>query len=161
MNLIFKPGAERLPISTVLRLSLDTARGLQALHEAPGGAIVHYDLKPDQMMLDGNGTLKISDFNMCRFTDTDAEGKTCPFEAHASKAGVCCSHSSHPAYIFLAPQDSCSGCPKPTHTLCTTTTKPNALESTVSRAHLIASACKIPLSRTFMNSLYSGLPCSL
>lgn len=69
-------------------MALDSARGLQAMHEAPGGAIVHYDIKPQQMMLDENGRVKINDLNMCHFPPTDDDGNACSFPAHASKPGM-------------------------------------------------------------------------
>ena len=68
-------------------MALDAARGLQALHEAPGGAIVHFDIKPQQMMLDKKGRIKINDLNMCRFVDADADGNSCAFESGASRVG--------------------------------------------------------------------------
>lgn len=69
-------------------MALDAARGLQALHEAPGGAIVHLDIKPQQLMLDGNGRLKLNDLNMLRFADADVDGNTCSFEMAASRVGA-------------------------------------------------------------------------
>ena len=69
-------------------MALDAARGLQALHEAPGGAIVHFDMKPQQLMLDRNGRIKINDLNMCRFVDADVDGNSCAFESAASRVGV-------------------------------------------------------------------------
>ena len=69
-------------------MALDAARGLQALHEAPGGAIVHFDIKPQQLMLDKNGRIKINDLNMCRFVDADADGNSCAFESGASRVGA-------------------------------------------------------------------------
>lgn len=70
-------------------LALDMARGVQALHDAPGGPIVHFDIKPHQMMLDDNGRLKINDLNMCSFPDADKDGNSCPYEALACSSGVC------------------------------------------------------------------------
>lgn len=70
-------------------MALDAARGLQAMHEASGGAIVHYDIKPQQMMLDENGRVKINDLNMCLFAPADEDGNTCAFPAPASPPGVC------------------------------------------------------------------------
>eukprot|EP00752_Nemacystus_decipiens_P007117 g6375.t1 len=64
-------------------LALDAARGLQALHEAPGGPIVHYDIKPQQMMLDENRRVKINDLNTCQFADADINGNSCPFAMSA------------------------------------------------------------------------------
>lgn len=68
-------------------LALDAARGLQALHEAPGGPIVHYDIKPQQMMLDANGRIKINDLNTCQFADADMDGNSCPFTMSATGVG--------------------------------------------------------------------------
>ncbi|CAN0391089.1 unnamed protein product, partial [Laminaria digitata] len=70
---------ELLPIERVVRIARDAARGLQGLHEVPGGAVVHFDLKPHQLMLGMNGIVKINDLNMCRFTGIDEDGVTCPF----------------------------------------------------------------------------------
>lgn len=62
-------------------MALDAARGLQALHEAPGGPIVHFDLKPQQLMFDEHGRVKINDLNMARFMDRSATtGDLCPFQ---------------------------------------------------------------------------------
>lgn len=87
-DLLLGPGAEHIPISKILSMAVDAARGLQALHEVPGGAIVHYDIKPQQLMLDDNGRVRINDLNMCRFTGTDAAGNLCPFKARASHPGM-------------------------------------------------------------------------
>lgn len=79
----------RLPILRVVGLALDAARGLQALHDHPGGAIVHYDIKPHQLMLDDKGVLKINDLNMCWFADADVNGTSCTWnDAHASAPGA-------------------------------------------------------------------------
>ena len=69
--------------------ALDLARGLQALHEAPGGPIVHFDIKPQQMMLDAGGKLRINDLNLVRFPDADKDGNSCPFKCGASGVGEC------------------------------------------------------------------------
>lgn len=87
-DLVLKAGSEPIPMERVLSMSLDAARGLQALHEVPGGAVVHFDLKPQQLMLDVNGRLKINDLNMCRFTDADAAGNLCSFASRASNPGM-------------------------------------------------------------------------
>lgn len=78
---------EKIHISRIVPMALDAARGLQALHEVPGGAIVHFDIKPQQIMIDTNGRIKINDFNMCRFTDADANGNLCPFKGGRSNLG--------------------------------------------------------------------------
>ncbi|CAB1119436.1 unnamed protein product [Ectocarpus sp. CCAP 1310/34] len=86
-DLVLKDGAKPLPIALVVSMALDAARGLQALHEAPGGAIVHSDINPQQLMLDEYGRIKINDLSMCRFPPADAEGNTCPYPARARKSG--------------------------------------------------------------------------
>ncbi|CAM9481153.1 unnamed protein product, partial [Sphacelaria rigidula] len=64
----------------ILEMARDAARGLQALHEAEGGPIVHADLQPRQLLLDDQGVVKINDLNRCRFMGTDEDGKPCPFK---------------------------------------------------------------------------------
>ncbi|CAM9799268.1 unnamed protein product [Ectocarpus fasciculatus] len=86
-DLVLKDGAEPLPIALVVSMALDAARGLQALHEAPGGGIVHSDIKPHQLMLDEHGRVKINDLNMCTFPSADMDGNTCPYPASACNPG--------------------------------------------------------------------------
>lgn len=62
----------------VIGMALDAARGLEALHEAPGGPIIHADLQPKQLLLDDKWVVKINDLNRCRFLDRDAAGRPCP-----------------------------------------------------------------------------------
>ncbi|CAM9988909.1 unnamed protein product, partial [Ectocarpus sp. 4 AP-2014] len=69
-------------------MALDATRGLQALHEAAGGTIVHFDIKPHQFLLDEQGRVKLADFNLCKYLNTDADGNTCPLEvSKADSAG--------------------------------------------------------------------------
>ncbi|CAM9106403.1 unnamed protein product [Pylaiella littoralis] len=68
-----------IPMRHVVRMALEAARGLQALHEMPGGPVVHADLQPRQLLLDKSGTVKVNDLNRCRFMGRDADGKPCPF----------------------------------------------------------------------------------
>lgn len=92
---------ELLPIERVVRIARDAARGLQGLHEVPGGAVVHFDLKPHQLMLGVNGMVKINDLNMCRFTGMDEDGNTCPFtESHASRPGTSYAYVSSGILIY-------------------------------------------------------------
>jgi serine/threonine protein kinase len=50
-----------------LQLALGAARGLAALHEIPGGPIIHVDLGARQFLVGEDGNVKINDFNRCRF----------------------------------------------------------------------------------------------
>jgi len=51
----------RLPIPDVLKILLQTARGLQTAHER---GVVHRDIKPANLMLDLRGRVKIADFGI-------------------------------------------------------------------------------------------------
>lgn len=51
----------RLPIADVLKILLQTARGLQTAHER---GVVHRDIKPANLMLDLRGRVKIADFGI-------------------------------------------------------------------------------------------------
>lgn len=46
---------EPIDMGTVLQMSLDATRGLQVLHEAPGGPIIHNAMRPEQLLVYGNG----------------------------------------------------------------------------------------------------------
>ena len=82
-------------------MALDAARGLQALHEAPGGPIVHLDIKPQQMMLDKDGRVRINDLNTCRFLDADTDGNSCPYAASAMGVGVCGCRMMHARVLIV------------------------------------------------------------
>lgn len=77
---------EKPPVWKVTAMALDAVRGLRALHDAPGGPIVHFDLKPQQFLIDEDGRVKLNDLNMAKFMNTNAStGGPCPFETkHAA-----------------------------------------------------------------------------
>ena len=50
-----------------LALALEVAKGLQALHEMAGGPIVHADIQARQFLVTPDGSVKVNDFNRCRF----------------------------------------------------------------------------------------------
>ncbi|CAN0302498.1 unnamed protein product, partial [Ectocarpus sp. 8 AP-2014] len=76
-----------LPISEAVNMSLDAVRGLQALHEAEGGPIVHFDVKPVQLMVTDSGGLKLNDFNVAWFMGQGPDGKPCPFNMEGEFRG--------------------------------------------------------------------------
>jgi serine/threonine protein kinase len=51
-----------LCLSQVLQIGLDVAAGLAYLHPA----VLHRDLKPQNVLLDGQGRAKIADFGISR-----------------------------------------------------------------------------------------------
>ncbi|CAM9848362.1 unnamed protein product [Scytosiphon promiscuus] len=73
-KIAFRHGAA-LPIREVLTAALDAARGLQALHEIVGG--IHFDLKPQQLLIDDTGRVKMNDFNTVHLTRPDETGTSC------------------------------------------------------------------------------------
>ncbi|CAM9139951.1 unnamed protein product [Hapterophycus canaliculatus] len=75
-----KEELREIPIREVIRMALEAARGIQALHEMPGGPVVHADLQPRQLLLDDDGVVKVNDLNRCRFMGKDEDGEPCPFK---------------------------------------------------------------------------------
>ena len=64
-----------------LRLALDVAKGVDALHSIPGGPIVHADLQAKQFLVAPDGKVKINDFNRCRFVaHKNTTGEKCLFK---------------------------------------------------------------------------------
>lgn len=81
MLLGHKDGApDQYPDREVIRMALDAARGLRAIHEIPGGPVVHADLQPRQLLLNEKGVVKLNDLNRCRFMGKDQAGLPCPFK---------------------------------------------------------------------------------
>ncbi|CAN0117306.1 unnamed protein product [Ectocarpus fasciculatus] len=68
-----------LSMGDIIQMALQAARGIQALHEMPGGPVVHADLQPRQLLLDEDGVVKVNDLNRCRFMARDSSGEPCPF----------------------------------------------------------------------------------
>lgn len=60
-------------LTTFRKFIKQIARGLQAIHRQE---IIHQDLKPDNIIIDAHGTLKIIDFGAARVAGLD-EGRTC------------------------------------------------------------------------------------
>ena len=59
---------QRLSISTVCEIIRQTAVGLQYIHEHDQ---IHRDLKPSNLMVDTQGTVRILDLGLSRFSETD------------------------------------------------------------------------------------------
>ncbi|MFE1291056.1 serine/threonine-protein kinase [Streptomyces sp. NPDC058751] len=65
--------AGRLPAGQVARIAAEAAAGLAAAHQQ---GIVHRDIKPGNLLLDAEGSVKIGDFGIARFMDDPAGGLT-------------------------------------------------------------------------------------
>jgi len=69
-----------IPLMWKLKIALDVAKGLEALHNLPEGPIAHTDIQSRQFLVDYEGTVKINDFNRCRLVMHHGEtGEACPF----------------------------------------------------------------------------------
>nr|XP_043622531.1 G-type lectin S-receptor-like serine/threonine-protein kinase At1g34300 isoform X1 [Erigeron canadensis] len=53
-------------------IALGTARGITYLHEECHQRIVHYDIKPGNILLDSNFCAKVSDFGLAKLCDRDS-----------------------------------------------------------------------------------------
>ncbi|MEW5311355.1 MAG: hypothetical protein WDW38_003076 [Sanguina aurantia] len=62
LHSLIHQGGREMPLHQILAIAVDVARGLAYLHPS----IVHRDLKPANILLDREGTAKISDFGLAR-----------------------------------------------------------------------------------------------
>lgn len=64
----------RLPVQVMLPIAKQLCRALEVAHEA---GVIHRDIKPQNMVVEGDGTLKVMDFGIARLaTRTPAQGLT-------------------------------------------------------------------------------------
>lgn len=62
-----------LPAERVAHVAAHAAAGLAAAHRE---GVVHRDIKPGNLLLDGDGTVKLADFGIARFVDDPSAGLT-------------------------------------------------------------------------------------
>ncbi|THF99618.1 hypothetical protein TEA_004063 [Camellia sinensis var. sinensis] len=62
-----------IPLSCkqMYEISLGVARGIEYLHRGCDMQILHFDIKPHNILLDGNFTPKVSDFGLAKLYSTD------------------------------------------------------------------------------------------
>jgi serine/threonine protein kinase len=58
-----------LPLDDVVRIAADVAAGLDALH---GAGIVHRDIKPSNVLIDADGSARLTDFGLAKGSDYSA-----------------------------------------------------------------------------------------
>jgi eukaryotic-like serine/threonine-protein kinase len=63
----------RLPLDEVAAYGIEIGRGLQAAHQA---AMVHRDVKPQNVLIDSDGRAKVTDFGIALSLDSDGLTKT-------------------------------------------------------------------------------------
>ncbi|XP_068344212.1 uncharacterized protein [Pyrus communis] len=66
-----KEGSIPLSCKTTYEISLGVARGIKYLHEDCDMQILHFDIKPHNILLDENFILKISDFGLAKLYPVD------------------------------------------------------------------------------------------
>ncbi|KAM5584982.1 hypothetical protein ABKV19_004389 [Rosa sericea] len=64
-------GAISLSCEKIFEIAVGVARGIQYLHQGCDMRILHFDLKPHNILLDENFTAKISDFGLARLYPLD------------------------------------------------------------------------------------------
>ncbi|KAK4275993.1 hypothetical protein QN277_018997 [Acacia crassicarpa] len=63
------PGREPLPWSMRVRIALDSARGLEYIHEHTVPAYVHRDIKPANILIDRDFHAKVADFGLTKLIE--------------------------------------------------------------------------------------------
>ncbi|XP_056171251.1 rust resistance kinase Lr10-like [Syzygium oleosum] len=70
-HIFYKDGENSLDHKKIYEISLGIARGIKYLHRGCDMQILHFDIKPHNILLDQNFTPKISDFGLARPFPTD------------------------------------------------------------------------------------------
>ncbi|ERN07331.1 hypothetical protein AMTR_s00019p00228110 [Amborella trichopoda] len=63
---------ERIPFDKLHEIALGTAKGIAYLHEECQQRIIHYDIKPGNILLDQNLSPKVADFGLAKLCNRDA-----------------------------------------------------------------------------------------
>lgn len=69
-------GGMPLPVEEVLSISYDVLSALEYAHNLPQGAIVHRDVKPSNILLDGKGRARLADFGIAVALNENRKTKT-------------------------------------------------------------------------------------
>ncbi|KAI9102888.1 hypothetical protein K1719_023327 [Acacia pycnantha] len=61
-----KEGGPILSWDVRFRIAIGTTKGIAYLHEECRDCIIHYDIKPENILLDTDFTAKVSDFGLAK-----------------------------------------------------------------------------------------------
>ncbi|KAK3404821.1 hypothetical protein EUGRSUZ_K01116 [Eucalyptus grandis] len=70
-QIVYKDGENSLDYKKMHEISLGIARGMEYLHRGCDMQILHFDIKPHNILLDQSFTPKVSDFGLARLYPTD------------------------------------------------------------------------------------------
>jgi serine/threonine-protein kinase len=65
-QLIKGRGSRRMPLGTATYIVQAAAAGLEFAHARPGGAIIHADITPSNLLLTTSGEVRVADFGIAR-----------------------------------------------------------------------------------------------
>ncbi|KAK7385842.1 hypothetical protein VNO78_31756 [Psophocarpus tetragonolobus] len=71
-----KSGFNPLPWSTRIQIALDSARGLQYIHEHTVPVYIHRDIKSENILIDNNFCAKVADFGLTKLIDVGSSSLT-------------------------------------------------------------------------------------
>ncbi|KAF7846917.1 hypothetical protein BT93_L3592 [Corymbia citriodora subsp. variegata] len=70
-HIVYKDGENSLANTKMYEISLGIARGIEYLHRGCDMQILHFDIKPHNILLDQSFTPKVSDFGLAKLYPTD------------------------------------------------------------------------------------------
>ncbi|KAF8007757.1 hypothetical protein BT93_K1680 [Corymbia citriodora subsp. variegata] len=70
-HIVYRDGENALDHKKMYEISLGIARGIKYLHRGCDMQILHFDIKPHNILLDQNFTPKVSDFGLAKLYPTD------------------------------------------------------------------------------------------
>ncbi|KAF7848029.1 hypothetical protein BT93_L2358 [Corymbia citriodora subsp. variegata] len=70
-HIVYRDGENALDHKKMYEISLGIARGIKYLHQGCDMQILHFDIKPHNILLDQNFTPKVSDFGLAKLYPTD------------------------------------------------------------------------------------------
>ncbi|KAK3404815.1 hypothetical protein EUGRSUZ_K01107 [Eucalyptus grandis] len=72
-HIVYKDGEDSLDYKKMYEISLGIARGIEYLHRGCDMQILHFDIKPHNILLDQSFTPKVSDFGLARLYPSDRD----------------------------------------------------------------------------------------